>query len=142
MAYHQITLFDRFLIGDYLWHGMSVNQVADRLQRHRSTIYRELARNQGRDGSYRFQQADSAAHTRKSNSRRNYRLTDQDWDFVERLLRDDWTPSRSPAGSTATTCCRSATRPSIDTSGPTSNEAASRARWRFTCVARVTSWGP
>ncbi len=96
MAYHQITLLERVLIWDYLRQGKSAGEVAQELGRHRSTIYREVARNCSRtDGFYRFQQADSAAHTRRSRSRRNRRLTDQDWDLVETLLKqEDWSPEQ------------------------------------------------
>ena len=96
MAYHQITLFERVLIQDYLRQGKSAGDIAMQLGRHRSTIYREVERNCSRtDGSYRFQQADSAAHTRRSRSRRNCRLTDQDWDLVEALLKqEDWSPEQ------------------------------------------------
>ena len=96
MAYHQITLLERVLIWDYLRQGKSAGEVAQELGRHRSTIYREVARNcSGTDGFYRFQQADSAAHTRRSRSRRNRRLTDQDWDLVETLLKqEDWSPEQ------------------------------------------------
>ena len=76
MAYHQITLSERVLIQDYLRQGKSAGDIAMQLGRHRSTIYREVERNCSRtDGSYRFQQADSAAHARRSRSRRNRRLT-------------------------------------------------------------------
>ncbi len=96
MAYHQITLSERVLIQDYLRQGKSAGDIAMQLGRHRSTIYREVERNCSRtDGSYRFQQADSAAHTRRSRSRRNRRLTDQDWDLVEALLKqEDWSPEQ------------------------------------------------
>ena len=97
MAYHQITLFERVLIQDYLRQGKSALDIAMQLGRHRSTIYREVERNScsRTDGSYRFQQADSAAHTRRSRSRRNCRLTDQDWDLVEALLKqEDWSPEQ------------------------------------------------
>ena len=96
MAYHQITLFERVLIQDYLRQGKSAGDIAMQLGRHRSTIYREVERNCSRtDGSYRFQQADSAAYARRSRSRRNRRLTDQDWDLVEALLKQEhWSPEQ------------------------------------------------
>ena len=96
MAYHQITLSERVLIQDYLRQGKSAGDIAMQLGRHRSTIYREVERNCSRtDGSYRFQQADSAAHARRSRSRRNRRLTGQDWDLVEALLKQEhWSPEQ------------------------------------------------
>ena len=46
------------------------------------------------DGFYRPQQADSWARTRRSRSRRNYRITDRDWELVEKLLKIDWSPEQ------------------------------------------------
>lgn len=94
MAYTQITLVERVLMNGYLWQGLAVTQVAKELGRHRSSIYRELARNRSRDGRYRVQQADSAAHVRRSYSRRNRRLTEQDWALVESLIEEDWSPEQ------------------------------------------------
>lgn len=94
MTYTQITLIDRHLLRDYLSEGRSVAEIAKKLQRHRSTIYREIRRNRSKDGRYRYQQADSRAETRRKESRRNRRLTDRDWALVERLLRRKWSPEQ------------------------------------------------
>ena len=95
MAYHQITPEERLIIWVYLRQEESAAEIARHLGRHRSTIYREIGRNCSRsDGSYRPQQADSWARTRRSRSRRNRRLTAQDWDQVELLLMDDWSPEK------------------------------------------------
>ena len=95
MAYHQITPEERLIIWVYLRQEESAAEIARHLGRHRSTIYREIGRNCSRsDGSYRPQQADSWARTRRSRSRRNRRLTVQDWDQVELLLMDDWSPEK------------------------------------------------
>ena len=95
MAYHQITPEERLIIWVYLRQEESAAEIARHLGRHRSTIYREIGRNCSRsDGFYRPQQADSWARTRRSRSRRNRRLTAQDWDQVELLLMDDWSPEQ------------------------------------------------
>ena len=95
MAYHQITPWERIVIWMLLRQGKSAGDIARQLGRHRSTIYREVGRNCSRsDGFYRPQQADSWARTRRSRSRRNYRITDQDWELVEKLLKIDWSPEQ------------------------------------------------
>ena len=95
MAYHQITPWERIVIWMLLRQGKSAGDIARQLGRHRSTIYREVGRNCSRsDGFYRPQQADSWARTRRSRSRRNFRITDQDWELVEKLLKIDWSPEQ------------------------------------------------
>ena len=95
LAYHQITPWERIVIWMLLRQGRSAGDIAKALGRHRSTIYREVGRNCSRsDGFYRPQQADSWARTRRSRSRRNYRITDQDWELVVRLLKIDWSPEQ------------------------------------------------
>ena len=96
MAYHQITHEERYTIWALRRQEKSVAEITRILGRHRSTIYRELRRNCGRaDGFYRPLQAHGYARTRRSHSRRNFRLTSQDWDLVEALLkREDWSPEQ------------------------------------------------
>lgn len=52
MTDRQITSEERYLISLCRTEGMSASDTASLLQRHRSTIYRELARNRSNDGSY------------------------------------------------------------------------------------------
>jgi IS30 family transposase len=96
LAYHQITHEERYTIWALRRQEKSVAEITRTLGRHRSTIYRELRRNCGRaDGFYRPLQAHGYARTRRSHSRRNFRLTGQDWDLVEALLkREDWSPEQ------------------------------------------------
>ena len=96
MMYHQITREERYTIWALRGQEKSVIEIARALGRHRSTIHREVRRNCGRaDGFYRPLQAHGYANTRRSISRRNFRLTDQDWGLVERLMRlEDWSPEQ------------------------------------------------
>ncbi len=96
MTYHQITRDERYTIWALRAQDKSVTEIARALGRHRSTIYREVQRNCGRaDGFYRPEQANGYAHTRRSYSRRNLRLTAQDWHLVETLLvEQDWSPEQ------------------------------------------------
>ena len=96
MAYHQITREERYTIWALKRQEKSVAEIARTLGRHRSTIHREVLRNCGRAGGfYRPLQAHGYARTRRSHSRRNFRLMDKDWDLVERLLKEeDWSPEQ------------------------------------------------
>jgi transposase, IS30 family len=95
MTYHQITLEERISIAWLRRQGISIAGIALELDRHRSTIYRELGRNSSpHDGAYRSSKADSWARTRRRHSRRNQRFTAQDWDLVELLLKEDWSPEQ------------------------------------------------
>ena len=96
MAYHQITREERYTIWALRRKEISVAEIARPLGRHRSTIHREIRRNCGRaDGFYRPLQAHGYARTRRSHSRRNFRLTDRDWGLVELLIRmQDWSPEQ------------------------------------------------
>lgn len=95
MRYHQITIEERISIAWLRRQGTSIAGIALELERHRSTIYRELGRNGSPyDGAYRASKADSWTRTRRSRSRRNQRFTPQDWNLVEQLLKEDWSPEQ------------------------------------------------
>ena len=95
MAYHQITFAERYTLGLLRQHGLSRAAIARVLGRHRSTIGREVRRNgTPRDGCYRPQLADWYARGRRSRSRRNQRFGSADWDRIQSLLREDWSPEQ------------------------------------------------
>ena len=72
--------------------GHNQTQIAANLGCHKSTISRELRRNQGRKG-YRPYQADELAFDRQCEAYRA-RIAWQTWQEVERLLRLDWSPQQ------------------------------------------------
>ena len=95
MNYRQITYAERYTLGLLRRQGLTAAAIARVLGRHRSTIVREVQRNRTRsDGGYRPQLADSYARTRRSYSRRNRRFAAADWQRVQGLLRDDWSPEQ------------------------------------------------
>jgi IS30 family transposase len=93
--YAQITAAERYTIGVLRRHGCPAATIARVLGRHRSTIGREVRRNATRyDGSYRPPLADWYAHSRRSCSRRNQRVSAGDWLQVHARLREKWSPEQ------------------------------------------------
>ncbi|EGR4370674.1 IS30 family transposase, partial [Vibrio cholerae] len=63
--------------------------------RHKSTISREIARNRcAYDGAYRAFKADQRTRTRRSKSRRNQRITQQQYNQVVHFIKKDWSPAQ------------------------------------------------
>lgn len=95
MAYHQITLQERYMLGLLRRERWTVRAIARALGRAPSTISREVRRNWKQlDRGYRPRLADWYARGRRSRSRRNQRFTAREWQLVEQLLREDWSPEQ------------------------------------------------
>ena len=92
MSYTQLTAVERYQIQAFLKAGYSQKAIADELNRHPSTIGRELARNTGLRG-YRPQQAQRLAEERKILHCHTH-ITASCWKQVEKLLREDWSPEQ------------------------------------------------
>ncbi|CAM3740549.1 IS30 family transposase [Polynucleobacter brandtiae] len=71
--------------------GKTQSQIAQLLDRHKSTISRELARNTGNRG-YRPRQACLLAEERSQGSRNAAQITPSDWDQAVERLKDQWSP--------------------------------------------------
>jgi len=75
MSYRQITFAERYTVALLRQQGLSAAAIARVLGRHRSTIGREVRRNQGRsDGAYRPQLADWSPEQIAGRLRRQGRL--------------------------------------------------------------------
>lgn len=61
----QLTLEERHALFRLHAAGIAVGAIADRLGRHRSTIYRELGRNRKADGTYLPETAQRFAWARR-----------------------------------------------------------------------------
>ena len=95
MTYHQITFEERYTLGLLRQRGLSPAAIARMLGHHRSTVAREVRRKRARsDGTYRPQLADWYARGRRSQSRRNRRFSPNDWERIEALVREDWSPEQ------------------------------------------------
>jgi IS30 family transposase len=69
-------------------------EIARVLDRHPSTISRELRRNRREDGFYRAFTADEKTRARRSRSRRNLQFTEEQWLPVFACLCDLWSPEQ------------------------------------------------
>lgn len=95
MEYHQLTQDERYLIAKLSKHRIGVSQIAARLGRHRSTIYREIERNKTPgDGGYRAERAHSYAVARRSRCRRKPQYSAKQLARVDALLQRQWSPEQ------------------------------------------------
>ena len=95
MKYRQITSDERYMLSRLRTQGYTQAQIARCMQRHPSTISRELRRNRAvHDGWYRAEKAIEKANGRRSRSRRNRRFTLADFRCVESLLVQQWSPEQ------------------------------------------------
>ena len=94
-SYHQLTQHERYIIASMRRQRNSVPQIADRLGRHRSTIYREVERNKTTyNGHYGAHKAHSYAVARGRRCRRGPQYKPQELARVDALLRQWWSPQR------------------------------------------------
>ncbi len=96
--YRQITSEERYTLGALHAQRLSQAAIARELGRHPSTISRELKRNSARfDGAYRPIKAVERTSGRRSRSRRNSRFTPEDFELVQVLIREKFSPEQASA---------------------------------------------
>jgi len=95
MRYRQITPNERYTLGILRKQGFSKAAMAKALGRHRSTIGREFRRNVSRfDGAYRPSVAQEKTNGRRVRSRRNSQFSSTEWNLVEQLLCEKFSPEQ------------------------------------------------
>ena len=95
VKYEQLSTEDRYSIAAQRGTYIKVAAIASNLNRHRSTIYRELKRNaSAHDGNYRASHACQKASGRQKRSKRNMRFKKSDFEVVEKLVRVDLSPEQ------------------------------------------------
>jgi IS30 family transposase len=91
-SYTQLTREERYQIYALKAAGHNPAEIAKVIGRHKSTVGRELARNQGLRG-YRPKQANSFAEKRRQ-KKPTPRIPAESWARVEQFLREDWSPEQ------------------------------------------------
>jgi transposase, IS30 family len=95
MEYCQLTQAERYIIALMRRQKFSMAQIALRLGRHRSTVYRECERNKTtHNGHYGADKAHSYATARRKRSRRKPQYSPQELGKVDALLKRRWSPEQ------------------------------------------------
>ncbi|BDX21832.1 IS30 family transposase [Polynucleobacter sp. TUM22923] len=93
MTYQHLSQEERYQIYILMKDGKTQSQIAQLMNRHKSTIGRELSRNTGGRG-YRPRQACLLAEERSLGSRNATQITPADWDQTVEYLQDQWSPEQ------------------------------------------------
>ncbi|WP_346836609.1 IS30 family transposase [Microbulbifer sp. SAOS-129_SWC] len=93
MSYNQLTENERYQIYSLKKAGHSQIEIAELLERHPSTICRELRRNKGLRG-YRPGQAQKLSNVRRYGAHKARKVTDEVRDQIETLLRQELSPQQ------------------------------------------------
>ena len=88
--YTQLTQEQRYPMDAYRKAGLSQTETAEKLRVDKSTISREIRRNQGWRGD-RAQPAQKRCLARRAESHGS-RIGGSDWQRVETLIRQEWSP--------------------------------------------------
>ena len=91
--YTQMTLKERRRIGAFLEMGFSIKAIAERLCRHRSTIYRELDRNE-EGGYYLPYAAHGKSQKRKHRKPLKLKVGTNVYKYVMEKLKLGWSPEQ------------------------------------------------
>jgi IS30 family transposase len=98
VKYHQLSTLERYEIAAMRRQPIGVTAMAKHLGRHRSTLYREVKRNQSvHDGHYRPTHAVEKASGRKHRSRRNWFYGPMEFRPIETLIRQRLAAALSPS---------------------------------------------
>lgn len=93
MKYKQLTSEQRYQIEAYFRIGMKKSRIAREVKVHRSTITRELRRNEFGRWKYNSCRAERLARERHE-SKRKHRIDGQTWTRVETLLKLECSPEQ------------------------------------------------
>src|SRR5215472_6626900 len=93
VKYHHLSTEERYEIAAMRRQQIGMAEIAKHLGRHRSTLYREVKRNQSvHDGCYRPSHAVEKASARAHRSRRNRRYEAAEFRAVETMIRQRFSP--------------------------------------------------
>jgi IS30 family transposase len=89
-----LTVVEREEIRVGIDRGESDRQIADRLERHRSTIWREIRSNGGRNTYRAFRAHDDAARRARRGRERWWETRPELWTEIQDLLALQWSPQQ------------------------------------------------
>ena len=92
-TYTQLTEDERYQIYESLAQGQSHQDIAQQLNRHHSTVSREVTRNRSSRG-YRPQQAQRFANQRQHDKPKPIKLTTQMKILISHHIKKDWSPEQ------------------------------------------------
>jgi IS30 family transposase len=96
MAYTHLTENERYVITHLTCSGLSLREIARRIDRHHSTVSREIKRNDDpvyADTVYWYDWTHPEAVKRRRKARHHRRRSNQGvLRYVEHKLREDWSP--------------------------------------------------
>ena len=93
MSYQHLSLAERYYIDIERKKKVSINQIANAMERSQSTISREIRRNTGKRG-YRHKQANRFAEDRHINKPKAVKLTNEIKYLIAICLQKDWSPEQ------------------------------------------------
>ena len=91
--YTHLSMRDRCKLTTLIDMGLGISEIAKRLGRHRSTIYRELSRNHTQ-GHYRPGLAHAQAHKRRPRKRLKLSMNKRLYHYVYDRLTQGWSPEQ------------------------------------------------
>ena len=95
MVYRQLSTEERYTIAAMRGQRHTITEIAIALNRHRSTIHREIMRNScAHDSFYRAMFAVQKANGRRRRSRRNKRYRAEHFAAIEHLVRANFSPEQ------------------------------------------------
>ena len=92
MHYTRLTREERFTIATLKRQGLGVREIAKTLDRHPSTISRELKKHSCDRQGYFYLTAEASSKAKRNRSAQHYGL--DVWEKVEKRLREDWSPEQ------------------------------------------------
>ena len=94
--YQQLTREQRYQIYGLRKAGFKQREIANEVGVNKSTISRELRRNRGQRG-WRPKQAQELRDERVRQKAQTRRFSREDWNKVERMIRQDMSPEQASA---------------------------------------------
>lgn len=93
--YKHINKTQRYQISSLLKAGIKISTIAEQLNLHRSTLYRELKRNSRQRGSYDANYANQYAEIRKERFAKTRKLNCEMISFIkDKLENEQWSPEQ------------------------------------------------